>query len=361
MLSIKGLMSTLSITMKRPSPHDLQEPKFKMKRTENIFSNMRLRRIVKENHGQDISQLSFFFNDNTRKRSARRIDTSNVLTSVGGCELSVYDNEHCGDHLDIMSNFDITPSHEKHEARHKLNTVCWFYKDSGDVLIATAGADSMIHVLSLANSEETVLLKGHTSTVSDLQSHPLNDQHMLSTSRDGTVRLWDLDQERCLAIFEANTALTVSCFHPSGATFMTGSDNGDIYEWTTPALHSLISSQTPIVVPLKDARILSKIHGNAYIDCIRYANGNLLTKSFDNQLHYWRSDTQEIIHSFPITSQKSNHSRFDVSADEQYLCVGSDHGSVYVYDIRTSDLMAELCHKKATKAVRCCVFTQDCR
>lgn len=87
MLSIKGLMSTLSITMKRPSPHDLQEPKFKMKRTENIFSNMRLRRIVKENHGQDISQLSFFFNDNTRKRSARRIDTSNVLTSVGGCEV----------------------------------------------------------------------------------------------------------------------------------------------------------------------------------------------------------------------------------------------------------------------------------
>lgn len=75
----------------------------------------------------------------------------------------MYDNEHCGDHLDIMSNFDITPSHEKHEARHKLNTVCWFYKNSGDVLIATAGADSMIHVLSLANSEETVLLKGHTS------------------------------------------------------------------------------------------------------------------------------------------------------------------------------------------------------
>lgn len=77
--------------------------------------------------------------------------------------MSVYDNEHCGDHLDIMSNFDITPSNVKNEAEHKLNTLCWIYKEEGDALIATAGADTMIHILSLANSEEVLLLKGHTS------------------------------------------------------------------------------------------------------------------------------------------------------------------------------------------------------
>ncbi|KAF1803152.1 WD40-repeat-containing domain protein [Mucor lusitanicus] len=320
---------------------------------------MRLRRIVKENHGHDISQLSFFFKDDDSERSAQRIDTSNVLASVGGCQLSVYDNEHCGDHLDIMSNFDITPSHQKQEAKYKLKTACWFYKESGDALIATAGADSMIHVLSLANSEEMILLKGHTSTITDLQSHPLNNHHLLSTSKDGTARLWDLDQEKCLVVFEAKTALT--CFHPSGNTFITGGEHGDMCEWTIPSLDSSISNDTPLKVFKKEARMLNKVHGSKYVDCIRYANGNLLTKSVDNRLHYWRPDTQNIIRSFSITSQKSNHSRFDVSRDGKYVCIGSQHGSVYVYDIHKGNLLAELCHKKATKAVRCCVFTRNCR
>ncbi|KAK4510503.1 rRNA accumulation- protein [Mucor velutinosus] len=348
------------MTKRPPSSRDSQEPEPKIQRIDNIFSNMRLRRIVKENHGHDISQLSFF-NDHLSKKSAKQIDTSNVLASVGGCQLSVYDNEHCGDHLDIMSNFDITPSHEKQEARHRLKTVCWFYRESGDALMATAGADAMIHVLSLANSEEIILLTGHTSTVSDLQSHPLNDHYMLSTSKDGTARLWDLRQERCLVVFEANAALSISCFHPSGTTFITGSEHGDIYEWTIPSLDNSISNDSPVRVSKQEARIFNKLHGSKYMDCIRYANGNLLTKSVDNQLHYWRPDTQEIIHSFSIASQENNHSRFDVSRDGHYLCVGSHHGYVYVFDIHTGDLLAELCHKKATKAVRCSVFTRDCR
>lgn len=47
-------------------------------------------------------------------------------------------------------------------------------------------------------------------TIYDLQPHPLNDNHILSTSKDGTVRLWDVNQEKCLFVFEANITLTVS-------------------------------------------------------------------------------------------------------------------------------------------------------
>lgn len=115
-----------------------------------------------------------------------------------------------------------------------------------------------------------------------------------------------------------------------------------------------------MVVSIKDARILDKMHGSSYIDCIRFANGNLITKSIDNQLHYWNPNTQETIHSFSIESGE-NKSRFDVSLDECFLCVGSDYGTVYVYDIQTAKLLAELYHKKTSKAVRCCAFTRNCR
>lgn len=74
-------------------------------RLEQVFENMRLRRIVKENHGGDINQLSFFFNNKNftapfgidkvktfDKRGAvqrHSTDTSNVLATVGGCEVDI--------------------------------------------------------------------------------------------------------------------------------------------------------------------------------------------------------------------------------------------------------------------------------
>ncbi|CEP13765.1 hypothetical protein [Parasitella parasitica] len=349
-------------TKKRRPSRDLkkEEPTSSQQRhSRNVFFDMRLRKIIRENHGQGISQLVFFL-CKENNGTANVIDTSNVLGSVGGCELSVYDNEHCGDHLDIMSNFDITPSNLKNEYKHKLTTMCWFYKQD-DVLLATAGADTMIHLLSLAFSEEIMLLKGHKDVVSDLQSHPLNNSHMLSTSQDGTIRFWDIDREKCLVIFEAKAPLTVSCFHPSGTTFITGSQAGDIYEWAIPPITDITDNDKPFLVSKNKARVLSEMHGGSYIDCIRFANGNLITKSIDNQLHYWDATTQKLLHSFSSFTSKENKSRFDVSMDERYLCVGSEKGLLYVFDIQTGDRIAKLGHKKSSRAIKCCVFNQNCR
>lgn len=82
--------------------HDSQELS-KEERQERVFSNMRLRRIVKENHGSDINQLAFFFNNKNfsaphgidqsktfDKRGAvqrDQSDTSNVLVTVGGAQV----------------------------------------------------------------------------------------------------------------------------------------------------------------------------------------------------------------------------------------------------------------------------------
>ncbi|CEJ01111.1 hypothetical protein RMCBS344292_15148 [Rhizopus microsporus] len=69
------------------------------KRQEHVFGNMRLRRIVKENHGQDINQIAFFFNNKNfsapsgldlnktfDKRGAVQRNSTDT-TTVGGCEV----------------------------------------------------------------------------------------------------------------------------------------------------------------------------------------------------------------------------------------------------------------------------------
>lgn len=75
-------------------------------RQERVFVNMRLRRIIKENHASTIHQLAFFFNNKNfsgpvgidlqktfdKRGSVQRdqTDTSNVLASVGGCQVRTY-------------------------------------------------------------------------------------------------------------------------------------------------------------------------------------------------------------------------------------------------------------------------------
>ncbi|KAI8378085.1 WD40-repeat-containing domain protein [Choanephora cucurbitarum] len=334
---------------------------------------MRLRRIVKENHGCDINQLAFFFNSKNfkapvslehhktfDKRGAVQrdsTDTSNVLGTVGGCQLSVYDNEHCGDHLDIMSNFDMTPEDDALINKHRLETFCWLYKD-GDGLLATAGGDGDIHILSLANSEETMVLKGHKKLVFDLQSHPQNDDVILSTSKDGTIRLWDVNKGRCLVIFEAEA--TVACFHPSGTQLISGNSRGDLRLWPIPSTSQLMDEE-PVTVEKKHSRVLKKWHGDSYIDCIRFVNGHVLSKSTNGKIEYWNLEEQDKpVRSFRIRSGE-NFSRFDVSLDELFFCVGSSHGTISIYNLHTGKLVTELGHRRATKAVRCCVFSRDCR
>lgn len=64
-----------------------------------------------------------------------------------------------------MSNFDLTPLEEDPEnktLKHTLETFCWLYRE-GDALLAAGGADGLIRILSVANSEEINILEGHQS------------------------------------------------------------------------------------------------------------------------------------------------------------------------------------------------------
>ncbi|KAI9494347.1 WD40-repeat-containing domain protein [Zychaea mexicana] len=238
---------------------------------------MRLRRIIKENHGTDVNQLAFFFNNKNfsapvgidvtktfdKRGSVQReqTDTSNVLATIGGCQLNVYDNEHCGDHLDIMSNFDLSVLQNKEEdpVRRDLHTFCWLYREN-DAWLALAGTDGLIHIVSLANSKEIAILHGHTKTIHDLQTHPSSDNYILSTSKDGTARLWDVDAKRCLAIFEADA--TVTCFDQTGEKFISGSARGELREWIIP---KDVPENETLTITKKDSRLFKKYHGDNYI------------------------------------------------------------------------------------------------
>ncbi|KAF9350977.1 hypothetical protein BGX34_000892 [Mortierella sp. NVP85] len=81
------------------------------------------------------------------------------------------------------------------------------------------------------------------------------------------------------------------------------------------------------------------------LDCIRFAQGKVLSKSVNGK----------------IENTASNQCRFDVSLDELFLCVGTSNGSAYIYNIETGRTVTELKHRRSTKAIRTCIFSRDSR
>ncbi|KAG9066430.1 hypothetical protein KI688_001656 [Linnemannia hyalina] len=338
----------------------------KSEQLEAIFKNMRLRRIVKENHSSEINQMAFCLDQRHNKTpfgldhvkvfeqrgSVKRDpwDNSNILGTTGGPQANIYDNEHCGDHLDIMSHFLLDPfGEEGAEELPEMLTCCWIHQPQ-DAILATAGTDNIVHILSLSRSKELVRLTGHSHTITDIQAHPFNDDYLISASKDGSVRMWNILTGKCLLVFEIKASVV---------TFLTGGYNGEIREWSIPTLDS--EPEEPIVVLANDSRVLQSGLHSARIDCIRFAKGKVLSKSVNGKVEYWDPESLAQIRTFNIKNTASNQCRFDVSLDELFFCVGTSNGSVYIYNIDTGRTVTELKHRRSTKAIRTCIFARDSR
>ena len=110
----------------------------------------------------------------------------------------------------------------------------------------------------------SILSNIYLETIHDLQTHPSSDNYILSTSKDGTVRLWDVDAKRCLVTFEADA--TVTCFDQTGEKFISGNSRGELREWTIPK--DIIPTENdaePLIITKKDSKLFKKYNGDNYI------------------------------------------------------------------------------------------------
>eukprot|EP00051_Salpingoeca_urceolata_P024930 m.443080 g.443080 ORF g.443080 m.443080 type:complete len:184 (-) comp20291_c0_seq1:108-659(-) len=124
------------------------------------------------------------------------------------------------------------------------------------VLFAASGRDKSVLVYDYEDGERFQLIKrlrGHGGVVRGVDFHPTDNDRLVTASYDHTVRLWDIEAERCVASLDAHEAEINSVkFHPQGEVFCSVSDDHVAKIWsheTRKWLHTL-SAHKKIVINL---------------------------------------------------------------------------------------------------------------
>jgi WD40 repeat protein len=130
-------------------------------------------------------------------------------------------------------------------------------------LLASGNWDQKIHLFEWPGGEELPALEGHTATVWSVDFHPTDPALLVSAASDGTVRLWDVLERRCLITFEElldSEALSAS-FSADGTRIVASNSLGTAVVWDLTYYARHIAGQVDHQLRRLEAELGDRIRG----------------------------------------------------------------------------------------------------
>ncbi|KAL3149455.1 hypothetical protein ABBQ32_002243 [Trebouxia sp. C0010 RCD-2024] len=191
------------------------------------LKHLKLKTVIKESHASPVHHLIF----NYTKKSMQ-----NLFATVGKDQATVYDDLHMGDFIAVVVNF--TNQKTEQTMGGDLHACTWMNASQvtrhphGDALLAVAGADHSISLISIVEARVVSLFKGHSKAVIDLTAPSDCPGMLVSLSMDGNIRLWHASHQQCTASYISDAlSLAVS---PDGSHFVTGGKKGALHIYQIP-------------------------------------------------------------------------------------------------------------------------------
>lgn len=101
-------------------------------------------------------------------------------------------------------------------------------------LLFTGGRDSVIRVWDLRSRTEIMVLSGHRSDITSLESQ-IGDPQIISSSMDSTIRLWDIRKASTqLTLTHHSKPIRLLVMHPQEMTMCSGDTSGKLKQWLLP-------------------------------------------------------------------------------------------------------------------------------
>lgn len=287
----------------------------------HALQHLKLKTVVKESHATTVHALSF---------NHSSPDCGNLFATVGADQATVYDDSHMADYIGVVVHF--VNQKTDHAEGGELHTACWINSQGwsahphGDACLAVAGADPAISIISVVEAAVIKLLRGHTKDVVDLAATPEHPRLLVSLSRDGNLRLWDVADETCLA--SINSEATCLALALDGQSLVIGTSRGRIFRY------SITAGEQGALTIVEGSKEEVAVRGGGHsegIDCMKFLpRGRLATKSSDGRMFVWDAASGEQLAGWKVPGCNglggfSTRCQFGTTADGKYISVVSRH------------------------------------
>lgn len=253
----------------------------------------------------------------------------------------------------------------------ELSVCAWVKSDGvtahehGDAILAVAGKDTNISIISVAEGSVIRLLKEHKTEVVDLCGCASKPGWLASLSKDGELRVWDVGNECVLGRTMVRDANSL-CFSPDGTHLFLGCPRGALQQVALAGL-SPEESGRKRKAAVGGAELRAEATGMAtehqgVVDCVAFtADGRMASKSMEGRVHVWDMATRSSVATWRVPSCSLGtgafRSRFGVDPSGAFLAVGNSQGDLYIYDTFTGARVAFYEHLKVAAPMKAAAVT----
>jgi hypothetical protein len=271
--------------------------------------------------------------------------------------------------------FPPRPLENANDVNLTLNACAWIVlqdvdtpieaESARDAWLAVAGADCVIHVLSIALCREIFQLFGHTDDIVALETCSGARELLLSLSAKGVVRVWNVVSRSCIA--EYTTDATCIAVAPSGSMFYTGHANGAVRSWLMPlavAVDTQMFNETSAMatVQLKRRIVALRTARNAVIALDRRPTLSVLVDAaYDSGVDSGTPVVARAVHHEWSVPQTNEQCGIDVSPDGLRVLLGDQAGDLSLFDIASGQRVGLKKAQSRLIALKRALWSLDCR
>jgi len=365
---------------------------------------LKLKTVVRESHGASATTHCEYAHGTSK--------CSNLFATCGGELVTIYDDEHFGDHVSVVAQY--ANASDERQRGGRVTSVAWVssgYGDAktmavtgrggdgkenvngtsnkktkapaktktakasaapetesrrethefGDAVLAVGDEHGVISVISVAGNRVVARLHAHEGAVIDLSGACAKDGFLVSLGADGVMKTWDVfggedGEGECVGTYVARDGACVAC-KADGSGAVTGHKGGVVKDWTFAAAAPTTLAFKVSFGPKHD------------VDCVRVVNDVVFAKTTNMCFGTFDLKRNESLHSWEAPNKhhrakaRLDPTRFGVTSDGAFLACGDavSTGIVYTYDARTGELVSELEPLRVTGVVRAAHVSDHCR
>ena len=211
-------------------------------------------------------------------------------------------------------------------------------------ILASGSRDGTVKLWNVENHENIATLGGHRDNVTSVAFSP--DAILASGSRDGTVKLWNVENHENIATLEGHGwTVTSVAFSPDGTILASGAWDDTVKLWNVET-HTNIATLEG--------------HESSVYSVSFSPDGTLLASgAAGNTVKLWDVETHTNIATLGEYSRWAEGTLVAFSPDGTLLASGSDDNAVKLWDVETRTNIATLVDHYARNDVNPVAFSPD--